>query len=66
MMGCNNDYCEVEIEPKPCPKCGKFPVIKVNNLTAWIKCYDCGRCAVGGSKREAIRNWNKGDNSNGR
>ena len=58
MMECNHEYCGVEIKPEPCPKCGRFPYIKVNNLTAWLKCPKCGRCAVGGDKEEAIRNWN--------
>lgn len=58
-MGCNGDYCEIEVEPKPCPKCGRLPVVKLNMLTAWLKCPACGRCAIGSNRREAVKNWNK-------
>lgn len=60
-MACKDGYCEIEVEPKPCPTCNRFPVAKVNNLTAWLKCPVCGRCAIGGNKREAIKNWNRKD-----
>lgn len=57
-MECANDYCEIESDTKPCSRCGVLPVVKVNFLTAWLKCPVCGQCIAGSNKREATDNWN--------
>lgn len=66
-MGCNDDYCEVEKPEKirACPNCGNVPIYKINNLTSWIRCQRCGRCAAAGSLYEAIKLWNGGQDEQG-
>jgi len=64
-MACN-DYCEIDKpEPGPCPKCGGTPLMKVNTLTAWIRCTKCGYCVAADDVKNAIKAW-EGTEDNGK
>ena len=64
-MGCN-DYCEIDkLDPGQCPKCGGIPLMKVNTLTAWIRCTQCGYCVAADDAKNAIKAW-EGTEGNGK
>lgn len=56
-MACKDDFCEID-EKKVKKCCGVEPVVKINFLSAWIRCPECGRCVTTGSIKEARRIWN--------
>lgn len=60
-MGCSNGCCDINpTQPKPCPICGGPPLYKINTLTAWIRCADCGFTVSGSTAEEVIDQWNGG------
>ena len=58
-MSCNDDYCDFKDEDEiwKCPKCGGMPIMKVNTLTAWIRCSKCGYCVTGATESEVTEKW---------